>query len=104
MGKFFLLLVWFSSSVWAQVPAQLKTADLKLGARLIAESQCVACHQRQVGGDGSAIYRPQGRVNSTGKLITMVERCSTQLNLTLFPEEITAVAAVLNRDHYHFKK
>jgi len=33
----------------------------------------------------------------------MVEMCSTQLNLQLFPEEIEAVAAVLNRDHYRFK-
>ena len=27
-------------------------ADLKLGAQLIAEHQCVACHTRRVGGDG----------------------------------------------------
>jgi hypothetical protein len=25
------------------------------------------------------------------------------LNLQMFPEEVTAVAAVLNRDHYKFK-
>jgi hypothetical protein len=25
------------------------------------------------------------------------------LNLGLFPEEVTSVAAVLNRDHYKFK-
>ena len=33
----------------------------------------------------------------------MVEQCNTELNLGLFPEEATAVAAVLNRDHYRFK-
>jgi hypothetical protein len=32
-----------------------------------------------------------------------VENCSTRLNLQLFPEEVTAIAAVLNRDHYRFK-
>jgi hypothetical protein len=33
----------------------------------------------------------------------MVQQCSTQLNLQLFPEEVDAIAAVLNRDHYKFK-
>jgi hypothetical protein len=32
----------------------------------------------------------------------MVDYCSTELNLGLFPEEVTAVAAVLERDHYRF--
>jgi hypothetical protein len=32
----------------------------------------------------------------------MVDMCSTELKLGLFPEESTAVAAVLNRDHYRF--
>jgi hypothetical protein len=34
----------------------------------------------------------------------MVEQCNTELNLGFFPEEVTAVAAVLNRDHYRFTK
>jgi hypothetical protein len=78
-------------------------ADLALGAKLIAENKCAQCHTRKVGGDGSAIYRPQGRINNAGLLRGMVENCSTQLNLQLFPEEVTAIAAVLNRDHYKFK-
>ena len=32
----------------------------------------------------------------------MVDYCSTELNLGMFPEEVTAVAAVLQRDHYRF--
>ena len=32
----------------------------------------------------------------------MVELCSVELKLSLFPEEVSAVAAVLNRDHYRF--
>jgi hypothetical protein len=32
----------------------------------------------------------------------MVDMCSNELNLGLFPEEVTAVAAVLQRDHYRF--
>ena len=56
-----------------------------------------------MGGDGSSIYRPLGRINTPGFLRGMVEQCNTELNLGLFPEEVTAIAAVLNRDHYRFK-
>jgi hypothetical protein len=55
-----------------------------------------------VGGDGSAIYRPTGRINTAGFLRGMVEQCNTELKLSLFPDEVTAIAAVLNRDHYRF--
>lgn len=78
-------------------------ADLALGARLMVEHKCVECHRSKVGGDGSAIYRPAGRINTAGFLRGMVEQCNTELNLGLFPEEVTSVAAVLNRDHYRFK-
>ncbi len=77
-------------------------ADLALGQRLISEHKCSACHATKVGGDGSAIYRPGGRVNTPSALLTMVERCNTELNLGLFPEDVMAVAAVLQRDHYRF--
>jgi len=88
----------------AQAPAlhPYPEADLVLGARLIAEHNCAACHVRKVGGDGSAIYRPAGRINTPTALLTMVERCNTELNLGLFPEDVAAVAAVLQRDHYRF--
>ena len=86
----------------AHVSALFKDADLALGEKLIAEHRCSACHMRRVGGDGSAIYRPQGRINSPGALRGMVEYCSTELNLSLFPEETAAIAAVLDRDHYRF--
>lgn len=85
------------------LPKEFRGADLGLGARLMAEHQCAACHQRKVGGDGSSIYRPQGRINTAGFLRGMVEQCNTELNLGLFPEEVTAIAAVLNRDHYKFR-
>lgn len=77
-------------------------ADLALGEQLIRDKQCSACHARKVGGDGSAIYRPAGRINTPGALRGMVDYCSTELDLGLFPEEVTAVAAVLQRDHYRF--
>jgi hypothetical protein len=84
-------------------PALFAGADYKLGAELIATHRCSECHTRRVGGDGSAIYRPLGRINTPGFLRGMVDQCNTELNLGLFPEEVTAVAAVLNRTHYKFK-
>ena len=64
---------------------------------------CSACHAQKVGGDGSAIYRPSGRLNTAGLLRGMVEQCNTTLNLSLFPDEVTAIAAVLNQQHYKHK-
>lgn len=81
---------------------QYADADLALGEKLIRDHHCSACHVKKVGGDGSAIYRPAGRINTPGALRGMVDYCSTELNLGLFPEEVTAVAAVLQRDHYRF--
>ena len=86
----------------AQVPEIFKDADLPVGEKLIKEHACSSCHARKVGGDGSAIYRPAGRINTPGALRGMVDLCSTELNLGLFPEEVTAAAAVLQRDHYRF--
>jgi hypothetical protein len=88
----------------APTAAQLfQDADLPLGERLIKEHKCVECHRQKFGGDGSAIHRPAGRISTPGFLRGMVEQCNTELNLGLFPEEVTAVAAVLNRDHYRFR-
>ena len=97
---FFLVLAGLT--VQAQ-PAIFKNADLQLGSKLIADNKCVACHVSKVGGDGSAIYKPQGRINTAAFLRGMVEQCNTEMGLGMFPEEVDAVAAVLNRDHYKFK-
>jgi hypothetical protein len=67
--------------VAAQIPEIFKDADLPLGEKLIKEHACSACHARKVGGDGSAIYRPAGRINTPGALRGMVDLCSTELNL-----------------------
>lgn len=91
------------TAVQAQDVAALKEADLDLGQQLIAEHKCNECHAQKWANDGLAIYRPKGRVDSTAKLLSMVEACNTELGLSLFPEDVAAVAAVLNRDHYHFK-
>ena len=92
-----------SHTATAQTPAIFKDADLKLGRQLIADNNCNACHAKKFGGDGSAIYRPQGRLTNAGLLRGMVEQCNTTLNLSLFPEEVTAIAAVLNQSYYRHK-
>ena len=88
----------------AEVSAIFQGADLKLGDKLIAEHKCNQCHAQKWGRDGLDIYRPKGRIHDAGKLRGMVDYCSNQLGLTLFPEEVTAIAAALNRDHYHFQR
>ena len=87
----------------AAEPAIFKDADLKLGEQLMAQNKCAQCHISKVGGDGHAIYKPKGRINEPGLLRGMVEQCNSTLNFQMFPDEVTSVAAVLNRDHYKFK-
>ena len=94
--------VLFSTGARAQ-STLFKDADLQLGQELITTHKCEACHARRVGGDGSDIYNPDGRINNASLLRGMVEYCNTELNLGMFPEEVTAVAAVINRRHYKFK-
>jgi len=96
------LLAWACAGVHAQ-PAIFHGADLNLGRKLIDEKNCVECHASKVPGDGSAIYKPKGRINTAGLLRGMVEQCNTELNMGMFPEEVDAVAAVLNKDYYKFK-
>jgi cytochrome c peroxidase len=97
------LMLVVSAPAHAQLPALFAGADVQLGEKLISENNCSACHQQKVGGDGSAIYKPTGRINAPGALRGMVDQCNTELNLGLFPDEVTAVSAALNRNHYHFK-
>ncbi len=90
-------------NAWAE-PAIFKGADVKRGQQLMSEAKCDSCHAKQVGGDGSDIYNPNGRLKNAGLLRGMVELCNTQLNLGFFPEDSTDVAAALNRSHYRFKE
>lgn len=99
---FFCLFAVSALTVQAQ-PAIFHGADLKLGQKLIDDNKCVECHASKVPGDGSAIYKPKGRISTAGMLRGMVEQCNTELNMGMFPEEVDAVSAVLNKDYYKFK-
>ena len=73
-NKTAIFCVSFFCASYAQAqPAIYKDADYKLGEKLIAESKCEACHVSKVGGNGSAIYKPQGRINNASFLRGMVE-------------------------------
>jgi hypothetical protein len=98
-----LLIGWGWAQGGAAQPAVFQRADQKLGRHLIQENHCSDCHAQRVGGDGHAIYRPKGKINTPSALQTMVESCNVQLGLQLFPEEVTAISAVLNQDFYKFK-
>lgn len=98
-----ILAIGSASAADDTTPAEFRGADLALGERLIREHRCSDCHARRVGGDGSAIYRPTGRISRPAALLSMVEMCNTELKLQLFPEDVQAMAAVLQRDHYRFK-
>ena len=102
LGGAAVTIVFLSQPAGAE-PAIFKGADLKLGEQLMAEHKCAACHTRRVGGDGSDIYNPKGRINTAGLLRGMVEYCNTELNLGFFPEDTNSVAAVLNLKHYKFR-
>ncbi len=105
---------WLGACLAGGLPAQaadapgsaavlFREADLAVGEKLIREHKCSECHARKFGGDGSPIYRPEGRINTPAALRGMVEQCNLELNLAFFPDEVTSISAVLNRDYYRFK-
>lgn len=66
-------------------------------------NNCVACHARMTGGDGSTLYtRADRKVTSLPKLAAQVRRCETNLGLTWFDEDVEAVTEYLNATHYQF--
>jgi hypothetical protein len=83
--------------------APFASGDAKSGAAM-HEKDCVACHVRRLGGDGSAMYtRAERRVTSPAKLRAQVAACNTELGAGYFPEEEEHLAAYLNLQYYKFK-
>ena len=65
---------------------------------------CVACHVRRVGGDGTRMYtRIDRKVTTAGKLKAQVAVCNAELSTGYFPEEEEHIAAYLNLRYYKFK-
>lgn len=81
-----------------------KGADVVAGKALYQEHKCSACHQERRGLNDQDYYtRTDRKVSSQEKLITQINFCSTQLGLTLFPEDELNIAAYLNETYYKLK-
>lgn len=77
--------------------------DAKAG-KALHDKQCVACHVRLVGGDGTKIYTRSPRlINDMTALKQRVAACSAQTGAKWFPDEEENVAAYLAQQFYKFK-
>jgi mono/diheme cytochrome c family protein len=89
-------------ATWSLAIAQPR-GDAAAGAALHAKD-CVACHVKRMGGDGTAIYtRLDRRVTTPEKLKAQVAVCNAELGTNYFPDEEEHVAAYLNLHYYKFK-
>ena len=87
----------------AQTSKPLAAGDAATGAAM-HEKDCVACHVRRLGGDGTAMYtRGDRKVTTPEKLKAQVALCNSELGTGYFPEEEEHVAAYLNLQYYKFK-
>jgi mono/diheme cytochrome c family protein len=83
-------------------PAKPPHGDAIAGAALHAKD-CVTCHVRRMGGDGTLMYtRIDRKVTTTEKLQAQVAVCNAELSTGYFPDEEADVAAYLNRSFYKF--
>jgi cytochrome c len=87
----------------AQTSKPLAAGDAATGATL-HQKDCVACHVRRVGGDGTTMYtRAERKVTTPARLRAQIALCNAELGTNYFPEEEEHVAAYLNLQHYKFK-
>lgn len=78
-------------------------ADAKLG-KALHDKQCISCHAKMFGGDGSRIYTRSPRlINDKTALGQRVAACSAQTGAKWFPEDEENVAAYLAQQFYKFK-
>ncbi|SFG59488.1 hypothetical protein [Neptunomonas qingdaonensis] len=60
------------------------------------DANCETCHE------ASFYLREDRKVTTFAKLEAMVEGCNTNLDVGWFPEDVSDVAAYLNREYYKF--
>jgi hypothetical protein len=81
-----------------------RTGDASAGATL-HDKDCVGCHVRRVGGDGTSMYtRAERKVTSPAKLDAQIAACNSQLGAGYFPEEEAHIAAYLELRYYKFAR
>ena len=72
------------------------SASEGVDAHGLIEDNCTSCH-------GSEMYtREDRKVNSLDALNTQVQACNTNLNTDMSPEELEAIATLLNEEYYKF--
>lgn len=78
--------------------------DAAVGKQMVQEN-CISCHAKKYGGDGSGIYtRDDRKVHSSSELLAQVRNCNTMLGLQWFEDEELHVARYLNQTYYKFDK
>ncbi len=83
--------------------AAAAAGDPKAG-KALHDKQCVSCHVKMFGGDGSKIYTRTPRlINDRAALGQRVAMCSAQTGAKWFPEDEENVTAYLAQQFYRFK-
>ncbi len=90
-------------SLLALATSAVAAGDPKIG-KVLHDKQCVSCHARQFGGDGSKIYTRSPRlINDKRSLAQRVAMCAALTGAKWFPEDEENVVAYLNEQFYKFK-
>lgn len=84
--------------------APFADGDPAIGKKLFEQHKCNRCHISMVGGDGSAIFtRPDRKASNPQLLIKQMNRCGSNIGLTLTPQDEQNLGAYLNQNYYKFK-
>ena len=84
-------------------PLLTMSAGLADNGATLHQANCIKCHSKMTGGDGSVIYkREENIVNSKLELDQRVTHCSSGADTGWGISEISAVAQYLNKNFYKF--
>ena len=83
-------------SIWGLSAGLSASESEGVDAHGLIEDNCTSCH-------GSEMYtREDRKINSLSALKTQVQACNTNLNTGMSPEQLEAVATLLNEEYYKF--
>lgn len=103
MGSLRISLLMAMLSLSSGVSAQPFSDGNVAKGKALVEANCVSCHAKQFGEDGSGIYmRDNRKVKNAQALLTQIRFCQTMLNLSWFEDDELNVASYLNKQYYKF--